>query len=426
LLKWIALILLAAVSSNPAAAQLVEPATQPQQRTRFRAHLITMSPGQLVYERFGHNAIFITDYTSGGPMTTAYDFGNFDFNEADFVRRFVFGEMRYWAAEKEPEELLTAYAVDNRQIFRQELNLTDDQVQQLWINLRENIREENRFYHYDYYTDNCSTRLRDHIDRVTGGQVAAQLKSRPALHNYRWHTRVGMDRERLLLAGIEFTAAEPVDRPMSRWEEGFLPEQLRQGFDETTIRAPDGQVVPLVRNAAKMNQYINAATFVEMPTEPMNPLWWFALCGALTGALLAWAGAFAARFRRGRWVAAVLWGGWGLIAGLGGALLVFMWAFTRHVATYANENLLQLSPFAMLMIVFGPMAAFGRSIIAARWLARGLVAMCLLGVMLKALPGWRQDNAAVIAFALLSQAGLLAGMLMRVPTVLRVGKDSAQ
>ena len=417
---FISLIALVAATSS---AQLSGARAELDAKPQFKAHLVTMSPGKLVYERFGHNVIFITDFTRGSPVTVAYDFGNFDFNQADFVRRFVFGEMRYWAEEKDPLLLLEGYAADNRQIYRQELNLTDEQVQQLWINLRENIRQENRYYHYDYYRDNCSTRLRDQIDRVTGGQLAAQLGSRPARRTFRWHSRVGMDSNRVLLAGIEFAVAMGVDRAVTRWDECFLPEQLRQNISETTIRSPAGAVIPLVRLAGEMNPYIDKSKLVTLPEEPPWPMWWFAPAGLLAGTTFAAVGALAVKYPSMRWAAAVLWGGWGLVAGLAGSLLVFFWIATRHVASYANENLLQLSPLALLLLILGPMIAFGRSVEFARWVARALLAMCLLGVMLKVLPNWRQDNAAVIVFALLSQAGLLIGMLMRVPRPSGAGKE---
>lgn len=415
MLQRIALVFFLVVATARAQS-LPSSATQPA-APKYLAHLVTMSPGQLVFERFGHNALFITDLTQSPAATVAYDFGNFDFNESDFLRRFVFGEMRYWAAEKDAGELLYGYLADNRQVFRQELNLTDEQVQQLWINLRENIRDENRFYLYDYYRDNCSTRLRDHIDRVVGGQIAGQLKLKPAAHTYRWHTRVGMDNDRSVRAGIEFAASGDTDTPITHWDDTFLPEQLRQHMGEMTLRSPAGQTVPLVRRSGAMNNAVKEASFVRLPDEPGNPLWWFALCGALVGAGLAACGALASRSTLGRWLAAVAWGGWGLFAGLGGTLLVFMWFFTRHVSTHRNENLLQLSPMALLLVVMGPMAAFGYGLQPARWVARILVALCMVGVALKVLPGWHQDNIAIVAFALVAQAGLLAGLLMRLPVV---------
>ena len=95
----------------------------------------------------------------------------FSFEEPGFLRRFVRGEMDYWMEGFDSERLLRAYAAADRSIWVQELDLTPEQMGALYEFEEWNERPENRFYRYDYYRDNCSTRVRDAIDRVLGGRL---------------------------------------------------------------------------------------------------------------------------------------------------------------------------------------------------------------------------------------------------------------
>ena len=133
---------------------------------------MTMGPGAEVWERFGHNAIWIHDPTA--EPDTAYNYGLFDFRQENFLLRFARGEMWYWMAGFPAEAYVQTYVEDNRSVWLQELNLPPAARLELRRFLRWNERPANRFYHYDYYNDNCSTRVRDAIDRVIGGAIRQQ------------------------------------------------------------------------------------------------------------------------------------------------------------------------------------------------------------------------------------------------------------
>ena len=384
------------LASTGAPAQLLEE----RAGSGPRIVLLTLGPGDAIWERFGHNAIWVHDPASGTDL--AYNYGMFDFQQESFLLNFIRGRMWYWMEGFDPYQTVEHYRGRNRSVWMQELNLSPAQGAELRDLLAENALPQNRFYRYDYYRDNCSTRVRDALDRVLGGALRAATDSAPTGTTYRWHTR------RLvaegggsvpMYTGLEVGLGPAADRPISAWEEMFLPVKVRDQLRRLTVRDPTGAAVPLVRG----ERLLFAAT--RPPERQAAPKWWIAgyvVAGlAFAGALLA----LSARVRRSgaaRWGFAVLATLWLLVAAAAGWILLGLWTLTDHAIAYRNENLLQLSPLALPLLVLVPALAFGRRW-APRWalpLALAVAALSLLGAVIQVLPGIDQANGEVIALAL--------------------------
>jgi hypothetical protein len=379
--------------------------------SELRVYLMTMGPGAAVWERFGHNAIWIDD--PAVEPDTAYNYGLFDFQQENFLLRFIRGQMWYWMAGFPAESYVQTYVRDNRSVWLQELNLPPHARLELREFLRWNERPENRFYHYDYYRDNCSTRVRDAIDRVIGGAIEAQTASRPTGTTYRFHTQRLTANDPLVFTGLLLALGQQVDRPISAWEEMFLPLALRDHARQVTLTGPDGATVPLVASERTLFE----STAPPPPGAPPSWLQWYLLVGTVIGALAAALGGLARRGVAGRLglgVAAVVWGSLG---GLAGVVLAGLWAFTDHAMAYRNENLFQVNPLLLPLAVLVPLALAGSSR-AGRWaraLALGLAGLSLLGLVLQALPGFDQVNGQVIALALPVHLGFVLGLRRAFP-----------
>ncbi len=369
---------------------------------QFRAYLITMGPGEELFERFGHNAIWIHDpHASQEYQDLAFHYGLFDFG-GDFYARFARGEMRYsmgvWAATATLDE----YRGNDRTVWVQELRLSQSQIKQLREFLVWNHQEANRFYPYDPYRDNCSTRVRDALNKATGGQINRQTQDVPTGHTYRWHTRRIVRENIWAFTGLECILGQPVDRPISQWDEMFLPDYLRRSLDGITIVDDQGNRAALV----KTEDLLYHAKRADVADAP--PAWgkWYLLIGLATGgAMLALAQ------RRGKWpqrlvIAMIL--AWAILIGGAGWLLVGFVTLTRHWATYSNENLLQCSPLAIAFVFCAIGAVRGRPAsrrraMAVAWLVLG---SSVAGVALKSLPTMDQANWGVIALVLPVHAAL--------------------
>jgi hypothetical protein len=368
--------------------------------------VMTMGPGAMVWERFGHNAIWIHDPVQGTDLT--YNYGLFDFRQQNFILRFVRGQMWYWMAGFPAERYLEEYKRNNRSVWVQELDLPPRARLRLQQFLAWNALPENRFYHYDYYRDNCSTRVRDAIDRVVNGALRRATAAVPVAASYRFHTQRLTANDPLIYTGLLLAGGEGVDRPLTAWEEMFLPLKLREHLRRVTIPGPDGRPVPLV----KSERTIFLSTAPSPPDSPPDWLPAYLLVGSTIGAL-AWLLSRGARrnaVARAGFLLVVA--GWALLAGLAGTVLAGLWGLTDHVMAYRNENLLQMLPLALFILpfLFGAVRgspARGRAAFA---VAVTVAALSALGLVAKLLPWFDQLNGSVIALALPAHIGVALGL----------------
>ncbi len=272
--------------------------------------VVTMGPGTAVWERFGHNAIRVTDARTGADTT--YNYGMFDFAAERFFIRFAQGRMRYWTEGHPADREIGAYVRADRSVWIQELDLTPAQKLALRDFLEWNSREENRYYGYDPYRDNCSTRIRDAIDRVLGGTIEAQTADVPTGTTWRSHTRRLTGNAPIVYTGINTALGPPTDRPISAWEEMFLPIALRDHLRAITITGPDGRTRPLVRTEATV--FLSSAP--EPPAAP--PVWWprYLAVGVAIGALLLILGERSRACPYARLGFRIAGMGWSVLAGL--------------------------------------------------------------------------------------------------------------
>ncbi|MEF9977548.1 MAG: DUF4105 domain-containing protein [Thermomonas sp.] len=299
-----------------------------------RIGVVTMGPGDIFWERFGHDAIVVDDGAPGGP--TSYNFGFFDLAEDGFIGRFVRGEMEYMLVALPLDDDLRYYHEVGRGATLQWLDLEPAQARALAAALAENARPENARYRYDYYTDNCASRVRDAIDRALGGQLRRQLEVRSSGDTYRTESVRLASPAAWMRVGFDLGLGPFADRPLTRWQQAFLPRRLADDLREA--KRADGR--PLVASEIELLPQRQAA-------EPMGVaprLWPWLLAGAALGLLI-----MGLARRHVRAFASVAAGFW-LACGLLGLVLLLGWAFTAHHALWANRNLLLLNPLCLLLL----------------------------------------------------------------------------
>jgi hypothetical protein len=378
-------------ATAPLAAQ--EPYAQPQ----LRVFHVIVGPGEIFFERFGHNAIWIRNHAAGTDM--AYNYGVFDFEQENFIWRFIQGRMLYRIERFPSDWMITGYVeYDRRSVHIQELNLTADQARELQAFLEWNALPENQSYRYDYFRDNCSTRVRDALDRVLGGAIRARSESIDTGRSYRWHTRRLAAEELWLYFSLHYLLGQPTDRPISAWEEMFLPLRLQEWLRDIQVTTEAGETVPLVKREW---------TVFENPMlaeREAPPRWiaWFIAAGVVIGGLLALFAYLSPRPWWARIGLALLGVIWGTLSGVYASIIAWAWLFTDHEDARPNENILQLSPLGLLLVVLVPLVSFGyrRGAGFARYVALAAGGLALLGFILQVLPFMDQLNGEIIALAL--------------------------
>jgi hypothetical protein len=379
------------------------PAVRAEPGDELTVYALTFGPGEHPFLKFGHNAILVQP--SEGPGWV-FNFGTFDFADPDLIPKFLRGRFKYWLSVGGAEPTMEAYAAENRTILSQELDLTPAQKWALWQALRENARPENRAYLYDYFFDNCSTRVRDAIDRVIDGRIRLAGQA-PATRTLRAHALRSVADYLPEYVGLYLGLSRATDQPIDRWAETFLPERLSALL--RSVRIPDGTGE---KNLVKSEKIVYQSTRPAKPAQPPNWAIYFLAIGGLLGGSFALLGRIARRRTSARVLlggaTAMLGGVWGLL----GLILVCMWAFTNHKVAYANANILQFAPWAVVFLGYGVGVMMGRpgAMRAARRLALSVVVFSALGIVCKALPGLNQDNWPFILLSLPIWLGLWTGL----------------
>jgi hypothetical protein len=364
--------------------------------------VLTFGPGDHPFFKFGHNAILVQPGQESGLV---YNFGTFAFDSPGLITKFLRGRFKYWLSVSRMEESFASYVSDNRTIEAQELDLTSAQKWALWNSLRENARPENREYLYDYFRDNCSTRVRDAIDRAVGG-LLRQAGHRPAAMTFRADAlRMTADFFPEYL-GLDLGLGRSTDAAITLWDEAFLPERMRDLLREVRIPGESGG-----RPLVKAERTLFAARRPPKPDRPPNWTVYFLAAGLALGALLAGLGRLGGNHPAARVGLGIAGSLLGFVFGVLGLILLSFWLFTDHKAAYANANIFLLAPWSVVLAGYGVGAALGRpaAMRKAFWVVATAAGFAAIGALAKALPGLSQDNLALVVFLLPVWLGLASG-----------------
>lgn len=380
LLRWVLVLL--ALGSPSARGQSVDP----DGGAAFRIALVTAAPGDIYWQRFGHNALLVENTVSGDARL--YNFGIFDFEQENFLLNFAQGRMLYRLAAFPPEVDLENYASEGRSVWIQELDLRPDQRYAVAEMLGQNALPENAEYRYDYFAQNCSTKVRDVLDAVLEGDLRQTMSARARGETYRSLATAYARPEPWLAVGIDLGLGPVADRKLSFWDEMFLPLRLRDLMREVRVRDEHGVERPLVAREWTAHE---GRLDDRVPAQP-RWLWPFLVVGLALAALAAWT--LRARAGAPRSGGAALLSLLMLACGLGGLLLAGLWAFTDHAIAYGNLNLVLFNPLSLLLA--WPLWRWRRPQALPGHLARGLAVtiaiLSLLGLAWLTLPGTQQAN----------------------------------
>ena len=304
---------------------------------RSEVWLVTYGPGEVYWQRFGHNAIWIR--APELVLDHTFNFGFFDFEQEDFFLRFLQGRMLYFSAAQPARDEFASYIDENRGIRAQKLDLDDQQKQELIVYLLSEVRPENRDYLYDYYLNNCSTRVRDALDQALGGALRSEFESVPASQTWRDHTRRLTQSDFWLYLGLELGLGVPVDSSISVWDEMFIPEKLAGAVSAFHIDRA-GSSSPLVVEDVQLHR----SMLTPSPTSP-GSLWPRYLLASLAVLAAVW---IACRLG-GPGLARAVARAWLVLSGLVGCALLFFWFGTDHAVARNNLNLQIFNPLWLLL-----------------------------------------------------------------------------
>lgn len=371
--------------------------------------LLTFGPGDAAFFKFGHNAIRVT-YPNRGP-DIVYNFGTFRFDNPLLIVDFLTGKFKYWLSVSSFPAVLNAYRSENRDVVEQQLNLNRPNAWDLAEALALNARPENRFYLYDYYRDNCSTRVRDAIDSATHDALKERNQG-PGSMSLRDHTLRLVADDFWLYLGLDIAMGSYIDQPETRYNEMFLPDKLSDGVAGVSFNGVHGSA-QLVK---KRVVHYEAVGRPLLRSKPPARTTMFLQGGLVIGGawlFLAWE----AYRRRQSWARAILaltLGVFGLVAGVLGFLFLGLWLLTNHQVAFHNENILQCGPWSLGLAIsaWGLWRNNPKAIAVSYRLIQIGLAASVLGLLAKALPFMAQHNERIIALCVPIWCGAFAAITL--------------
>lgn len=300
--------------------------------------IITLGPDtNELYAAFGHSAIRVYDSLQG--IDYAYNYGVFDFDQPNFYLNFTRGFLYYKLGVYSYQDFKNAYIYYNRFIHEQTLRLTSQQKQKLFAFLEWNALPENQTYRYDYYHNNCATKIRDVLTQQLGADLKWDSSFLKPHHSFREKTNDYLSPLPWGDLGIDICLGLPIDRKMSAYEYMFLPDYIESFVQHGTIHS-DSMVTSLVVEKKIVFEPARSSSSINFvhPWIAFGVL--FLIVAAIT--VFDWQ-----RKKISKWLDVILLG----VTGLIGILLLFLWAFTDHHDAAKNFNLLWAFPLHFIGVI---------------------------------------------------------------------------
>ena len=294
--------------------------------------ILTCNPGTDVYSMYGHTAIRVSDPSIG--LDAVFNYGVFSFETPNFMLRFAKGQTDYLMVGEKFRSFMRAYDEEKRSVYEQVLNLSAEGKNKLFNALLENAKPENREYRYNFFIDNCATRVRDMIERNGGGTV--HFTDNHPTESYRDLIKKFHHTFRWIDLGIDLLVGKLADQPVSSYGQMFLPDYLKDQFAKAEITL-DGKAQPLV---------LETRTLVEYPNSKLNTdLPWPAITFGLLFLLVAVISARGyLRNTKTDWLHYWLLA----LTGVSGLIIGWFTLYSEHPAMSPNYNLLWAFPLNLL------------------------------------------------------------------------------
>ncbi|MGJ8593532.1 MAG: DUF4105 domain-containing protein [Aquaticitalea sp.] len=296
--------------------------------------VLTIGPGDNLNDAFGHNAFRINDSSVG--MDVVYGYGEYDFDTPNFYLKFAQGKLNYKMNKSEFSDFYRCYQFYNRTIEQQTLNLSASEKQRLYDYLINNYKPENRKYLYDFFYDNCATRIRDVAENSSGNKIDFKMPDNFESKTFRQLIYDHTGRNNWGSFGIDLALGSVIDRPATAYEFMFLPKYIHQFFGSAVINSSTAlvkksDVIYQRRASSNSNNFL------------FSPLMVF---GIISSVILYLTYLDYKNNKRNKWLDVILFA----ITGILGILILLLWFATDHSATAQNYNLLWALPLNLLVL----------------------------------------------------------------------------
>lgn len=286
--------------------------------------VLTIGPGHLLNDSFGHSAVRVKDPLYN--FDVVFDYGRYNFEAEGFYLNFAQGKLDYMLGRTAFDDFLSFYEYQNRSVQEQQLNLSIEQKTAFYYFLRENNKPENQAYPYDFFYNNCANKITDAIETVLGEQISYNPPSSFEQQTFRNLIRSDLNQNSWGSLGIDVALGSKIDQLASVKEHLFLPKYLYLLLENAQVESKELKLV-------KELKILTPTTFVKTSEGFGSPI--------VILSLVAFIMLFVTfkdnkNNKRSKWLDVILFATTGII----GLVILMLWFATDHTATANNYNLL--------------------------------------------------------------------------------------
>jgi len=300
-----------------------------------KVSVLTIGPGTSLNDSFGHSAFRIKD--DSNQLDLVFNYGVYDFETPNFYLKFAQGKLNYLLGVNFYHDFLASYMAQNRTIEEQVLNLTPFQKQEFFDYLLTNYEPENRAYLYDFFYDNCATRIRDVAKDILKDDLIFNTPQSISDRTFRQLIQENLNKNSWGSLGIDIALGAVIDKKAKPEEFMFLPEFIFDFFNEATI---NNSQKPLVKETNVVYQKVEKSVSSNFLLSPLMVF----LIIALLIVFITYSD-----FKKGKrtvWLDGFIFG----ITGFIGICLLLLWFATDHSATANNYNVLWAFPLNLMVL----------------------------------------------------------------------------
>ena len=295
--------------------------------------VLTFGPGASLNDAFGHNAFRIKDENQR--IDFVFGYGDYDFNAPNFYLKFAQGKLNYLLSKNRYQNIYNYYTSQNRTIKEQVLNLSTPEKQAIFNFLEDNYKPSNRRYLYDFFYDNCATKMRDVLLKTVDNNINFKSLKPIEKKTFRGLIHEHVNRNSWGSFGIDLALGSVIDNSATEFEYMYLPKYIFDSFEGATLSNGE-RLVKESKTVYKSTKNRQKSSFLTSPLF---------ILGLLALVILVITYFDYKNHKRTKWLDIILFA----VTGLIGVFMLLLWFATDHTATAFNYNLLWAFPLNILV-----------------------------------------------------------------------------
>lgn len=323
--------------------------------------VLTIGPGASLNDSFGHSGFRIQDPIKS--IDLVFNYGVYDFETPNFYLKFAQGKLNYLIGLNYYQDFFESYVSQNRSIKEQVLNLSVSEKQKLFDYLINNLKPENRSYLYEFFFDNCATKIKDVTQITLNNAIVFNDPKDYKSETFRTLIHNNLNKNSWGSFGIDLALGSVIDKKATPEQQMFLPENIYKFYEIATIKTNNQPLVMESRELYKQKEIPKSNNFFT------SPLFIFGVIGLF---MLFITFKDFKNNKRTAWLDVLLF----TITGIIGVVILLLWFATDHKGTHQNYNLLWA--FVLNILVIGQLLKHQASTWFIKYLKLLVILLCLL------------------------------------------------